>query len=65
MEKKKPAKKIFRLYLHLILFQVYPNYNHIIKAFDTAMSPDTQLILSERGMCHVINAPISKVLTMT
>ncbi|XP_055307141.1 sodium channel protein Nach-like [Sitodiplosis mosellana] len=42
---------------------VYPNYNHVIKTFDPTMGPDSQLVLSERGMCHVINAPISKVLT--
>lgn len=44
------------------LFQVYPKFDHVVKIFDSTMTPDLQLVLSERGMCHIINAPISKVL---
>ncbi|XP_031616334.1 sodium channel protein Nach-like [Contarinia nasturtii] len=54
--------RLHDLNLSEIVEQVYPKLDYTLKSFDSSIVLDSEQILSERGMCHVINSPISKVL---
>lgn len=50
-------------YYKLNHLQVYPKHDKIVETFDKNAKFDMRQVITERGICHIINAPISKLLT--
>lgn len=48
--------------MNIIQLQIYPNYNHVVETFDMGAKFVSYQAITERGICHIINAPISRVL---
>lgn len=47
---------------YCFMFQVHPSYKHVVRTFDEHVVYDRQRVITERGVCYTINAPLTLML---